>query len=156
MKQTFTKRILLFLFLVIPIPLILNLVVLSLFSFSAAKSNLMENLHTHATNFSLEFEKKLTIHKVFLKRLANTLALKAYSSSSEDFYSQAYNEMFALSNMDFSLCLIPLVQGNIKTKNPHDPFIYYLKEHPEIKKKLSMSVGKACIITVPSGSNTHS
>ncbi|AFS27483.1 putative exported domain protein [Chlamydia psittaci CP3] len=59
MKQTFTKRILLFLFLVIPIPLVLNLVVLSLFSFSAAKSNLMENLHTHATNFSLEFEKNL-------------------------------------------------------------------------------------------------
>ncbi|ASD31033.1 SpoIIE family protein phosphatase [Chlamydia abortus] len=155
MKQTFTKRILLFLFLVIPIPLILNLVVLSLFSFSAAKSNLMENLHTHATNFSLEFEKKLTIHKVFLKRLANTLALKAYSSSSEDCYSQAYNEMFALSNMNFSLCLIPLVQGNIKTKTPHDPFIHYLKEHPEIKKKLSMSVGKACLITVPSSSNTH-
>ncbi|BAE80821.1 regulator of sigma subunit [Chlamydia felis Fe/C-56] len=148
MKQTFTKRILLFLFLVIPIPLILNLVVLSLFSFSATKNNLVENLHTRATNFSLEFEKKLTIHKIFLKRLANTLALKAYSSSAEDFYSQAYNEMVALSNTDFSLCLIPLRDGNIKTKNSHDPFIHYLKNHPEIKKKLSMSSGKACIITI--------
>ncbi|MEF9496857.1 regulator of sigma subunit [Chlamydia sp. 04-14] len=155
MKQTFTKRILLFLFLVIPIPLILNLIVLSLFSFSAAKNNLMENLHTHATNFSLEFEKKLTIHKIFLKRLANTLALKAYASSSEDFYSQAYNEMFALSDMDFSLCLIPLLDGNIKTKNPHDPFIHYLKSHPEIKKKLSMSAGKACIITISSETSSN-
>ncbi|WP_348663385.1 regulator of sigma subunit [Chlamydia vaughanii] len=149
MKQNFTKRILLFLFLVIPIPLILNLVVLSLFSFSAAKNNLIGNLHTHASHFNLEFEKKLTIHKIFLKRLANTLALKAYSSS-EDFYVQAYHEMFALSDTDFSLCLIPLVNGNIKTKNPHDPFIHYLKTHPELKKKLSMSSGKACLITVPS------
>ncbi|AHK63599.1 hypothetical protein M832_07480 [Chlamydia avium 10DC88] len=148
MKQNFTKRILFFLFLVIPIPLILNLIVLSVFSFSAAKNTIINNLHTHATHFNLEFEKKLSIHKIFLKRLANTLALKA--NTADDFYTQAYHEVLSISDSDFSLCLIPLVNENIQAKNPLDPFIRYLKKHPEIKKKLSRNTGKACILTVPS------
>ncbi|ETR79535.1 putative sigma regulatory protein-pp2c phosphatase [Chlamydia pneumoniae B21] len=58
MKHTFTKRVLFFFFLVIPIPLLLNLMVVGFFSFSAAKANLVQVLHTHATNLSIEFEKK--------------------------------------------------------------------------------------------------
>ncbi|EYE60660.1 regulator of sigma subunit [Chlamydia gallinacea] len=147
MKQNFTKRILFFLFLVIPIPLILNLIVLSVFSFSAAKNTIISNLHTHATHFNLEFEKKLSIHKMFLKRLANTLALK--SNTAEDF-AQAYYEALSIADSDFSLCLIPLANENIQAKNPLDPFIRYLKHHPESKKKLSKNAGKACILAVPS------
>lgn len=149
MKHTFTKRVLFFFFLVIPIPLLLNLMVVGFFSFSAAKANLVQVLHTHATNLSIEFEKKLTIHKLFLDRLANTLALKSYASPSAEPYAQAYNEMMALSNTDFSLCLIDPFDGSVRTKNPGDPFIRYLKQHPEMKKKLSAAVGKAFLLTIP-------
>ena len=84
---------------------------------------------------------------MFLKRLANTLALK--SNTAEDF-AQAYYEALSIADSDFSLCLIPLANENIQAKNPLDPFIRYLKHHPESKKKLSKNAGKACILAVPS------
>ncbi|WP_100934359.1 regulator of sigma subunit [Candidatus Chlamydia corallus] len=155
MKHTFTKRVLLFFFLVIPIPLLLNLMVVGFFSFSAAKANLVQVLHTHATNLSIEFDKKLTIHKLFLNRLANTLALKSYGAPSTEPYTQAYNEMMALSDTEFSLCLIDPFDGSIKTKNPGDPFIRYLKQHPEMKKKLSIAAGKAFLLTIPAEPLLH-
>ncbi|WP_201456442.1 regulator of sigma subunit [Chlamydia sp. 17-3921] len=153
MKQTFTKRILLFLFLVIPIPLILNLVFVSYFSFSAAKANLVQTLHTHATNLSIEFDKRLNIHKLFIDRLANTLSLKAYASP--EGFSLASNEIFSLPDAEFSLCLINLLDGSIKAKHPGDPFIRYLKEHPELKKKLSNNIGRAILLTVPEPQPQH-
>ncbi|ANH78593.1 regulator of sigma subunit [Candidatus Chlamydia sanziniae] len=154
MKYTFTKRILFFLFLVIPIPLILNFIVLGFFSFSAAKANLVQVLHTQATNLSMEFEKKLSLHKLFLKRLASTLALKTYASS-EDFHTQAYTEMMALSDTEFSLCLINPLDHSIKTKHPGSPFIRYLKQHPEIKKKLAAASGHAILLTIPAKEPVH-
>ncbi|ETR79536.1 putative sigma regulatory protein-pp2c phosphatase [Chlamydia pneumoniae B21] len=57
--------------------------------------------------------------------------------------------MMALSNTDFSLCLIDPFDGSVRTKNPGDPFIRYLKQHPEMKKKLSAAVGKAFLLTIP-------
>ncbi|EPP34528.1 putative regulator of sigma subunit [Chlamydia ibidis] len=153
MKQTFTKRIFLFLSLVIPIPLVLNLITLTLFSFSAAKNNLIQNLHTHATNFSLEFEKKLFIHKVFMKRLAHTLALKGYAHPNEDFYAQAYNEIQTLPTTDFSLCLMPSNGTSIKTRLPRHPFIQYLKAHPEFTQELQKKTGQALFLTLPNKSS---
>lgn len=150
MKQTFTKRIVLFFILVIPVPLLLNLIVLSLFSFFVAKTHVTQNLYTYSTNFNLEFEKILSIQNVFLTRLANTLSLKSFNTPAEDFYTQAYLEMLSLSDSDFSLCLVPLKHGQIKTKNPGDPFIQYLKMHPEIKQELTAAPGKALLMKIPS------
>ncbi|SPN73906.1 hypothetical protein C10C_0763 [Chlamydia serpentis] len=155
MKQTFTKRVLFFFFLVIPIPLLLNLIVVGFFSFFAAKANAVQVLHTQATNLSIEFEKKLSIHKLFLNRLANTLALKAYAYGSGEPYNEAYNEIMALSDTEFSLCLIDPLDGSIRTKSPGDPFIRYLKQHPEIKKKLFAAVGKAFLLTIPGKQLLH-
>lgn len=154
MKQTFTKRIVLFFILVIPVPLLLNLVVLSLFSFFVSKTHVTQNLYTYSTNFNLEFEKILSIQNVFLTRLANTLSLKSFHTPAEDFYNQAYLEMLSLSDSDFSLCLAPLKQGQIKTKNPGDPFIQYLKMHPEIKQELATLSGKALLMKIPSSTRT--
>lgn len=124
MKQNFTKRILFFLFLVIPIPLILNLIALTVFSFSTAKDALLDNLHMQAARFNLEFEKKLSIQKVRLKRLANILSLKAYANKEN---ALTYNELFSLSDDGFSLCLLSLIDGRIQTKNPNDPFVHYIQ-----------------------------
>ena len=99
MRQTFTKRILLFLFLVIPAPLLLNLAVLSFFSFAAVKTAVVQDLHTRTMNFNLELEKKIAIHKIFLKRLAETLALKTLTTT-QDFFTEAYSEMIALGDTD--------------------------------------------------------
>lgn len=149
MKSSFTKRILFFLFLVIPVPLVLNLVMLTLFSYSAVKNDLLQSLYTRSANFSLEFEKKLLIHKVFLKRLTNSLSLKSYTTAAEDFYNEAFNEMLALPDENFSICWITPTDHIIKTKNPRHPFIRYLKTHPELKTKLYRSIGKACLISIP-------
>lgn len=150
MKQTFTKRIVLFFILVIPAPLLLNLVALSSFSFFATKTHVIQNLYTYSTNFNLELEKILSLQTVFLTRLANTLSLKSFHTPPEDFYNQAYLEMLSLSDSDFSLCLVPLKQGQIKTKNPGDPFIQYLKANPEIKQELSAALGKVLLMKIPS------
>ncbi|AGW38392.1 hypothetical protein CPE1_0924 [Chlamydia pecorum PV3056/3] len=154
MKQTLTKRILLFLFLVIPIPLILNLIVISYFSFSAAKTNCVQTLYSHATNLSIEFDKRLSIHKLFIDRLANTLSLKTYASAVEG-YTFAANELHVLPDTDVSLCLINVLDGSIHTKYPGDPFIRYLKEHPELKKKLSANIGRALLLTIESPKLQH-
>lgn len=147
MKQNFTKRILFFLFLVIPIPLILNLIALTVFSFSTAKDALLDNLHMQAARFNLEFEKKLSIQKVCLKRLANTLSLKAYANKEN---TLTYNELFSLPDDGFSLCLLSLIDGRIQTKNPNDPFVHYIQNHPKIKKKLTLFAGSSCLMTLPS------
>lgn len=154
MKQTFTKRLVLFFILVIPVPLILNLVVLSFFSFSVAKTHLLQNLYTSSTNFNSEFEKVLSIQHIFLKRLANTLALKSFNTPIEDFYAQAYLEMLSLSDSGFSLCLIPLTQEQIKTKNPGDLFIQHLKNFPKLKQDLAKLAGKAALIQIPTYEHT--
>lgn len=147
MRQTFTKRILLFLFLVIPAPLLLNLTVLSFFSFAAVKTTVIQDLHTRTMNFHLELEKKIAIQKIFLKRLAETLALKTLTTAN-DFFTEAYSEMIALGDTDLSLCLISSANDSIRTKNPRDPFVRYIKAHPEIRDKLIQNPGNASLISI--------
>lgn len=147
MRQTFTKRILLFLFLVIPAPLLLNLAVLSFFSFAAVKTAVVQDLHTRTMNFNLELEKKIAIHKIFLKRLAETLALKTLTTT-QDFFTEAYSEMIALGDTDLSLCLLSSANDSIRTKNPRDPFIRYIKAHPEIRDKLIQNPGNASLVSI--------
>lgn len=154
MRQTFTKRILLFLFLVIPAPLLLNLVVLSFFSFVAVKTTIIQDLHTRTMNFNLELEKKIAIQNIFLKRLAETLALKTLTTS-HDFFTEAYSEMIALGDTDLSLCLLSSANDSIRTKNPRDPFVRYIKAHPEIRDKLIQNPGNASLISISERPDTE-
>lgn len=154
MRQTFTKRILLFLFLVIPAPLLLNLVVLSFFSFAAVKTTIIQDLHTRTMNFNLELEKKIAIQNIFLKRLAETLALKTLTTS-HDFFTEAYSEMIALGDTDLSLCLLSSANDSIRTKNPRDPFVRYIKAHPEIRDKLIQNPGNASLISISERPDTE-
>lgn len=154
MRLTFTKRILLFLFLVIPALLLLNLVVLSFFSFVAVKTTIIQDLHTRTMNFNLELEKKIAIQNIFLKRLAETLALKTLTTS-HDFFTEAYSEMIALGDTDLSLCLLSSANDSIRTKNPRDPFVRYIKAHPEIRDKLIQNPGNASLISISERPDTE-
>ncbi|MBQ8498917.1 MAG: SpoIIE family protein phosphatase [Chlamydia sp.] len=156
MRQTFTKRILFFLFLVIPAPLLLNLVVLSFFSFAAVKTTVIQDLHTKTMNVNLELEKKIAIQTIFLKRLAETLALKRLTTTN-DFFTEAYSEMVALGDSDLSLCLLSSANDSIRTKNPRDPFVRYIKTHPEIRNQLVQNPKKVSLVSISEdvGSEEH-
>ncbi len=155
MRQTFTKRILFFLFLVIPIPLILNLVVLSVFSFSTVTTNLMQTLLTKSSDFGLEFEKKLSIHRLFLKRLASTFALKGQMVNEKTFYAEAFSELQTLSDAEVSLCWLSPSEDRIYTKYSGQSFIQNLQQYPEIRKQLYQYAGKTGILTFPTPQPEH-
>ncbi|WP_348664217.1 hypothetical protein [Chlamydiifrater volucris] len=148
-KQTFTSRILLFLFIIIPIPLVLNLGIFTLFSFSESLDSTEQCFRTHATNLSLEIKKVLSFKKLFLERIANTIALKELTVSTQEqaLFSTVSSELSEVSD-SFELCLLDSKTGKVWAKNPNDPFVFNLSQKNSLRSKLFRYAGMTFITTI--------